>query len=207
MCTRTQIAALSDSGIDESALCVANYVANAVSAFGPISRVAAAIRHQGRQSVVQTQIEFGMVVRVGGELFTILGSHPCPLAVVQSTTSACIAQVQQSLSMATRNSLYFKTSTRAAVTDSASSLPAVEQHIARQRRQPPLQSLHIKCQVHKTSTMHGQVFSFIDPTVSGMVRAALAVRNGASMIRFREAVKAEVTYRLDIIEGVSSGGA
>ena len=161
------------------------------------------MKHEGVQKLVQTNIEFGMVIRVRGELVTCLGVQPCPLAVVQSTTGAVLAKVQQSLSMATRSSLLFSRFTRAAVTDSYSAIISAERTIGRERGPKQHAQIHVRCQVHKTATVHTRTFAFLEPTISGMIRAALAVRNGPSMVRFREAMASEIDSRLEILQGVA----
>ena len=148
-----------------------------------------------------------MVIRIRGQLYTVLGGQPCPLAVVQSTSASVLAQLQQALSLATTDSRFFQRCTRGAVTESAAPLGTAERHIQSSRGHPRSANLHVKCQVHKTSIVHGTKFTFLSGTVSGMIRAALSLRSGAAMIRFREVMAAEIATRLEILVGTSTEDA
>ena len=95
----------------------------------------------------------------------------------------------------------FQRVTRAAVTDSYAPLTAAEKHIGAQRRSPADAQIHFLCRVHKTAAVHKRTFEFLDETITGMIRSALAVRSGASMVRFRESLAAEIASRLEVLEG------
>ena len=166
-----------------------------------------ATKSKGIQKVVQTNIEYGMVVRIGCRLVTLLGLQLCPLAIVERTAASVMAALQQELSGLSRAAAAFRRLTRGAVTESYSALVATEKHVAASRSKPAKANLHIRCQVHKTSTVHEQLSHFVESTVSGMVNAALALRSGASFVRFKECLVAEVKSRLEVIEGHCSDEA
>ena len=110
------------------------------------------------QKLAQAQVEYGCLFRVGGELVALRGYQVCPLAIVQRTTASALAYVQQRLSLAPSMVALFRRCTRVAVTDSYSAIVAAERHIAAARKSPMGANVHMKCQVHKTSTCHGLTF-------------------------------------------------
>ena len=69
--------------------------------------------------------------------------------------------------------------------------------------------LHIDCEVRKTSGVHEDVFALpkLDSNISGMINCALALRSGASMVRFRSCLRQEVMSRLHIRYGLAPAGA
>ena len=60
------------------------------------------------------------------------------------------------------------------------------------------------CDVHKTSAVHEKTFAMVGEDVSGMIRTALALRNGAAIQRFRRCLADEIGSRLEIREGYAS---
>lgn len=166
-----------------------------------MSRLKFTSKGPGKQKLVQTQFGFGCLVRVGARLVTFLGEQVCPLAIVERTTGRVFAHLQQSLSMTSDAAGAFRRCTRAAVTDSYSAIVAAERHIAAARKTPADPNVHIKCQVHRCSTAHGLAFAFVDPVLTGLIRTALALRNGSAMVRFRECLTAEIASRLKVCEG------
>ena len=193
---------------DTSSEALTQAVGRAISCLGPESRVTrGSAKSSGVQKLVQTQVEFGCLVRIGSKLVTFIGHQVCPLAIVQRATASVFAHLQQRLSLTSRMALLFRRCTRSAVTDSYSAIVAAERQVAADRRAPMDQVVHMKCQVHKTSTCHGLTFSFDEPEITGLIRCALALRSGSSMIRFKECIDDEIRTRLEILEGAPDRGA
>ena len=61
--------------------------------------------------------------------------------------------------------------------------------------------LHLLCDIQKTSAVHTKTFAMLDSAISGMINAAMALRKGPSMARFRRALAEEVQSRLQIFDG------
>eukprot|EP00959_Pyramimonas_sp_CCMP1952_P453212 9467863-Pyramimonas_sp.AAC.1 len=97
----------------------------------------------------------------------------------------------------------FQKCTRATCTDRYSAIVASERQIAIERMQGLKSSLHIHCEIHKTSGVHEDVFELpeLEPNISGMINCALAMRNSSAMDRFRKCMKEEITSRILILPG------
>ena len=88
-----------------------------------------------KQKLVQTQGDTAMVLRIGAQITTICFKSHYPLAVVQSTTGACLKQLQLQLSRTGPAAKAFVGVTRAVTTDAASSNSASEGAFAEDRRE------------------------------------------------------------------------
>ena len=112
---------------DTSSEALTQAVGRAISCLGPEARVTqGSAKSSGVQKLVQTQVEFGCLVRIGSKLVTFIGHQVCPLAIVQRTTASVFAHLQQRLSLTSRMALLFRWATRSVVADSYSAIVAAE---------------------------------------------------------------------------------
>ena len=159
------------------------------------------------QKIVQTQLRGGVLVRVGEALVTLIWRQPAPLQVVERTTARVFKHVQSRLSQCTPTTRLFSHRTRAAATDSYSAILAAEASLCEDRWGSANTFLQSLCDIHKTATTHEKTFSLFSKEVTGMIRTALALRNGAAMSRFRRCLAEEISSRLVILEGQCSADA
>ena len=154
------------------------------------------------QKIVQTRGDVGLVLSIGNRLVTLTMRADFLLSVVERTTAECLQQQQLSLSPASRASLAFKSTTRAATSDAFSGDIASEKSIAMQRRRKKDDNaLHILCDVHGTAGVHDKTFLPLDSQISGLINTALALRSGAAMSRVRKCLMAEIASHLGVLQG------
>ena len=154
------------------------------------------------QKVMQTRLETGAVLRLGAWLVTLTFHTPCPLAVMESSSAACILRQQLLFSPARRASSAFNRITRAATTDALAANRACERSIMPTRGVAHHgHSLHLLCGVHATALVYSKSFAPLDPEMSGAIRLALSLRTGGGMTRFRKCLREEVASRLDVLHG------
>lgn len=152
------------------------------------------------QKVLQTVQSGGMLVRVGGHYIAIAFSTVCALQVMSSGTASCIAEAQRRTSGATRASKAFCQNMRIVCTDRASANIAAERAL-RDERGDSWSTLHSFCDVHRTAGAHTKTFVLLASNVSGMIRCALALRNGAALSRFRTCLAQEIASRFKVKHG------
>ena len=155
------------------------------------------------QKIVQTRAEIGMVVRLGQRLVTLV-LRPClPLCAVERTTAKCLMRQQAMVSHAGRAARAFGGCIRAATTDAYSANKAAEGGIARDRSAGAESgsSLHVLCGVHATAGVYNKVFGPLDEHISGVIHAALALRNGPAMSRLRKCMRVEIASRFELLRG------
>ena len=161
------------------------------------------------QRIMQTRGEMALVLRLGGKLVSIAFKSHFPLSVLEQCTAKCIKQQQLSMSRVGRAAKAFKSYTRAVTTDAFSGNKAAEGGIAQERAKGEGHhgSLHLLCAVHATAGVYDRCFSLVDAHITGVIRAALALRSGAAMARFRACLREEIGSRLEIKTGFPSAAA
>ena len=157
--------------------------------------------------IVQARLRSGMVVRVGDTKVTLAILQPCQLALLERTTAIDFKRVQERLSHASIYSRMFLRCTRVAATDSNSAIGAAEAAISSERWGPQSTHLRILCDVHKTSGVHEKTLELVSDDISGMIRTALAIRNGSAMARFQTCLAQEIESRLEVLQGQHSAEA
>ena len=150
---------------------------------------------------MQTQLSVGMLVTIGDESVSVMMRHPTQLSLVAYKTADALEEQQLRVSQASRASAAWRRRTRGAVTDGDTTLAVVERNVTA-RRWGVDGSLHITCEVHKQALVQEKTFSLIGDDTSGMIRTALALRNGAATGIFRQCMAQEIASRLEILDGV-----
>ena len=156
------------------------------------------------QKLAQTINKGALVVRRNDKLVTLVTAPVCPLSVVEANTAACAMEAQLQVSSATALRERLLVRARGATTDRGAENKPCERAIADMLYHGQAGLLHTFCEVHMTAGIHKKVFAQpgLDPVVSGAIRTALSLRNGAAMLRFRKALREEVQSRLQVCRGV-----
>jgi len=168
--------------------------------FGPASQLLET-KASTPQKIVQTQLCVGMLATIGHESVSAMMRQPTQLSLVAYKTADVLEEQQSRVSHALRASAVWRRRTRGAIADGDSALAVVERNVA-ERRWGVDGSLHITCEVHKQAHVHEKTFSLIEDDTSGMIRTALALRNGAATGIFRQCMAQEIASRLEILDGV-----
>jgi len=152
--------------------------------------------------LLQSEQHFGMLLKVGDNYVMIKGTTLSPLQAVERCTAEVLQEAQAQLSAVTAQADHFEQKTRIATVDKFSGNTKAERAIA-QARGADWRTLHFFCEVHVTSTIHGQTFHNLELglDVSSMVHCALSLRVGAAMNRFRACMRLEVASKLHILRG------
>ena len=150
------------------------------------------------QKILQHMQRGGMPVEVNGRLLMICTSTLSNLTVIERSTAETVKECQLRLLRTTRASATFRQQIRLVCTDGCAANILCEKHVAAARRDA-CSAVHVLCDVHRTSLVHGKMFSLLDDNVRGMLRCALSLRHGAALLRFRRCVKDEFASRLQII--------
>lgn len=154
---------------------------------------------RGAQKVLQTVQESGMLLKCGDTYISIVSNTACPLLVLASCTGPALKESQLRLSGMSLASVRFGFRMRAVCTDRNASNLMAERGIARDRGQEP--ALHTHCEIHKVASVYTRTFSFLEGNVRGMIHAALSLRQGDSMSRFRQCLKEEIASRFEVLTG------
>ena len=156
------------------------------------------------QKIVQSMNKGLMVIRVLGELISIVTQTVCPLSVVEANTAACALDAQLRVSGSTANWKNFAMSARGATTDRGPENRPCERGVAA-KYGGLAKLLHIFCEVHMSAGVHKKMFAMrgLDNVVTGAIRTSLSLRSGSSMMRFRVALREEVTSRLQVLSGIA----
>ena len=62
--------------------------------------------------------------------------------------------------------------------------------------------LHQVCDIHAFVGVYNKTFNLLDEHITGVIRAALSLRCGSSMARFRKCLREEIESRFEICDGV-----
>ena len=154
----------------------------------------------GVQKLLQTKGEVGAVVQIADKMVTLTFEPEYPLQVLESTIAAVLKAAQERISPVGQAAVAFRHCTRAVTTDAYSGNIAAEQAIARCRG-ASCSPLHLLCATHATAGVYDKVFSLVDNHITGVIRVAIALRNGPSMDRFRMCMRDEIASRLEILRG------
>ena len=160
------------------------------------------------QKVIQSALSTSLIVKIRGRISVFRFWHHCPLSVVENTKAPSLRECQLRLSPCPHFAAQFVRQTRSCTTDAYSANFPAEAGIA-QLRGPPDQSdnLHLLCDVHKGAGVCTKTFDLIKDHVPGMLNAALSLRQGAAMARFRRCVGEEIQSRLAVLPGRCSPSA
>ena len=150
-----------------------------------------------------------MVLELPGGFATLTFKSVYPLMVLERTTAACIRTQQLLVSPVGRGAAAFCNYTRAVTTDAYAANMLAERLIGAERA--PHQSgsvLHQVCDIHAFVGACNKTFNLLDEHITGVIRAALSLRCGSSMARFRKCLREEIESRFEICDGVPPlGGA
>lgn len=179
----------------------------AVCHFGPKSALKVKLStHQGPQKVVQTVQNGALLVRIGTEHVGLVFRPISPLCLIEAGSAQCLRHCQARVSSMTTACVGFQERLRTVCTDRAAANLAAERSLCSERPSS-WQTLHVNCEVHKTSSCHTKTFVLVDDCISGMVHCALSLRNGTAMGRFRAALKQEIESRFAVRYGRPSRDA
>ena len=106
----------------------------------------------------------GMLVEVNGRLLMICISTLSNLTVTERSTAETLKECQLRLSGATRASATFRQRIRLVCTDGCAANILCEKHVAAARRDA-CSAVHVLCDVHRSSLVHGKTFSLLDDNV------------------------------------------
>ena len=161
------------------------------------------------QKVMQTRGHLGWVLKLGEKLVSVSFPQQFPLGVLEQCTAKVIKHHQLSISRLTRASQAFAGLTRAVCTYAFSGNIGAELSIANDRSaiSSGCSSLHLLCGVHATAGCYTKTFALLNPHITGVIRAALALRTGAAMSRFRDCLRMEIASRLAVKDGLAPAGA
>ena len=154
------------------------------------------------QKLVQTVAATATLFHFLGAPMGVMSRTLCPIGVVSRTTIASLRGLQFRVSPASNAAKLFTLQHRVGCTDAHPSNSQCEAGVAATRG-PPEQSVNVHrfCDIHRLSGCHEKVFGLVDADVRGMIHAALSLRNGSAMQRFRLCLRNEVRSRLDILVG------
>lgn len=152
------------------------------------------------QKILQHTQAAGYLLRIDGRFVLLRVQTLNNLTVMESGTAEVLKSCQQRLSASTRATKSFVQHTRGVCTDGGSANLACERALSGARGDGG-KTVHVLCEVHKTSLIHGKTFSLISDNIKGMVACALSLRNGSAMGKFRQCLMDEIDSRLEILHG------
>lgn len=155
---------------------------------------------RGAQKVLQTLQSGGLLVKHQDRFIMLLSSTLCSLSLLSSGTGVCIKEAQLRLTGVSRAATKFDQAMRVVCTDRASANIVAEKAIAAERG-VAWNSLHVFCDIHRTSAAHEKTFHLVDENVRGMIHTALALQNGNAMKRFRSCMREEIASRFRVLSG------
>lgn len=164
------------------------------------SKLLDSLRSSGAtQKVVQTFQELGMLLKIGDRLVGVTFVPVCPLVVLDRCTARALKELQLRMSVVSRAATCFGQACRLVCTDRYSANMTAERSIAEDR--DGWLHLHTTCEVHRTAACYTKSFVLLDDNVKGMIHAALSLRHGAAMTRFRNALREEIASRFEVLAG------
>lgn len=133
------------------------------------SRRLALSASQAPQRIMQTRLEYGLVLQIGQGFVSVSFKAPSPLAVLERATAACIAEQQMHASTMSRVAAAFCGATRAVTTDACAANLSAEASILKARGTgvPSCDTLHVRCDVHCTALVYDKTLNLVDQHVSG----------------------------------------
>ena len=159
------------------------------------------------QKVVQSHNAGEMVVRRSeNQYMTFFTEAVCPLGVVEANTAACALALQLQVSESTVARSAFAVAGRGACTDRGPENKPCERQLAELLYKGLPGLIHTMCEVHMCAGIHKKVFEMpkLDAVVHGAIHAALALRSGSAMMKFRACLREEVASRLQVLQGTAS---
>ena len=130
------------------------------------------------QKILQDMQRGGMLVEVNGRLLMICISTFSILTVIERSTSETLKECQLRLSGATRASAIFRHQIRFVCIDGCAANILCEKHVAAARGDA-CSAVHVLCDVHRTSLVHGKTFSLLDENVRAL--CALCAKRGRAV--------------------------
>ena len=165
------------------------------------------VRSQGMVAkLVQCLQHVALVLRLPTEYVAIVGRTLSSVMAVERTTAESLKEVQLRMSGASVSPQRFLHKARLVCSDRYSAIKKAEQSI-RIDRGREWSTLHSCCEIHIVATIHTKSLKPLEPAVSGMIHAALAMGDGANMARFRRALRSIVDERIRFSHGVLSCAA
>lgn len=146
------------------------------------------------QKIMQTTLQGGLLVRANGGYVSIFSSAICSLAACSSGHASVIKEVQHRMRGISRAAVRFSHAVRSATTDRYSGNVVSERSIKKDMDEL-WAAAHFFCDVHRTAGVYTKAFVAAEANTRGMIHAALALGNGAALIRFRRAVREEISSR------------
>lgn len=146
--------------------------------------------------LMQTEQSFAMVIDHRDSYVVLLGDTVDTVTSMASGTGAATKDVQLRISGVTEHSNAFSQTTRLTCLDRASANVAAERALVHSRS--GWSWLAFWCTIHILAGICTKTFSLVESEISGMINAALAMRNGASMSRFRRCLKMEIKSRFKL---------
>eukprot|EP00971_Amphidinium_carterae_P068171 1349634-Amphidinium_carterae.1 len=156
--------------------------------------------------VLQTQFGYGMVMQLrDGKFLKVVGQQPTCLQVLGKTTAKVLKEALSRASGASPWSKQFQLQCLVSACDKAGyNGPAV--HAVADAR--PCSVLELTCEVHDTSrAFNGTFESLMATDITGLIACALTLRGAGMFALFRQAMREEISSRLQILHGVISEDA
>lgn len=166
-------------------------------------------KNDGPSKLLQVETNYAYLVKwvddAGAPTYTcFLHSAPRRLHVLDQCTGENLSVALQVSSCASLASQSFAQKARVACNDKNKANEKAEKGLAARRGHEGWGSPCLfDCEVHVTSTIHGATFAVdLSAAVTGLIRTALSLANGACMTKFREAVAEVIRERLVIKVGL-----
>eukprot|EP00971_Amphidinium_carterae_P351554 6492163-Amphidinium_carterae.3 len=166
-----------------------------------------------KHRLLQIKSGYGILVKSTGivqdrvEHLFFIGRTTCPLQTMGKNNAQSTKECLQRVSGPSMAAKAFALKSRSVVLDKGSANFLAEHNISLERGDQWATML-LNCHTHIISTCQGKVFNtlFADE-VSGLIRVALAIREGGRMALFREALRIQVRKRVKFIPGQASADA
>ena len=157
--------------------------------------------------LLQINSSYSMLVKMDSKFVMMLGQTFCPLQVLQQNTAAVLKTSLSRMGAATAKAQEFKVRMRSVCTDAGSGNIKAEQDMTEQRGDS-WSLFHVYCDVHKISRARRRTFEELQGQhVSGLIRVALSLRQGAMLNQFRGAMASIIRSKIIIKHGCLSGEA
>lgn len=156
----------------------------------------------GAQShkLLQSESSFGMLVRIGGELTTILGKTLSWLQHLQRTTAECLAEAARQRDSTTDVANQFAFRARLSTLDRYAGGEKCEKALVGER-DALWHRLALSCEVHMTAGTHKKVFQITSADISGQINLALSLNFGTGLSLFRKHLRQHIMQKVVVLKG------
>lgn len=153
----------------------------------------------GPTKLLNSELTAACLLDIGGELTVIYNDILTHLQVADRTTGQALCAALRSQSGSRGDGLpEFLRKVRIAMTDAAGYNFKAERLLL-SARGGGWETLHLKCDMHVVSSIHGQTFDCLGPLVSGMTAVSVSLGAFGQMTLFREAMRRVLSKQLRLV--------